>query len=170
MENKGDSIQVTDETAAAGKHSVKITDAPGLTNPWDPHLVYHPSRREGRVRNSFDLRVEQASHVSFEWRDWSGSPYITGPSFVIRDGRLILPGADPLDLPMDAWVHFEVQASLGKGAGDTWELAVTRSGQPLRVFKSLPFRKEAFKKLTWIGFTSSATTKTSFYLDNFVVE
>jgi hypothetical protein len=30
VENKGDSIIVTDETAASGKHSLKITDAPGL--------------------------------------------------------------------------------------------------------------------------------------------
>ena len=132
--------------------------------------MYHPNWSQGPVRNSFDLRVEQASNVSFEWRDWSSSPYVTGPSFVIRDGHLTVPGAAPLLLPLEAWVHFEIKAALGKSARDTWDLVVTLPGQAAQLFPALPFRRDAFKKLTWIGFSSNATTNTSFYLDNFIVE
>ncbi|MBC8373882.1 MAG: hypothetical protein H8E53_09840 [Planctomycetes bacterium] len=39
VENKGDAIVVTDETAAAGERSLKIVDAPGLRNAFNPHYV-----------------------------------------------------------------------------------------------------------------------------------
>ena len=40
VENKGDAIIVTNETAATGKQSLKILDAPGLEQVYNPHLVY----------------------------------------------------------------------------------------------------------------------------------
>ena len=67
VENQGDSIVVTDETAASGKHSLKFTDAPGLRNTYDPHscLLTEPFirrddfefRASRRVRREFDRRV-----------------------------------------------------------------------------------------------------------------
>jgi hypothetical protein len=57
VENKGDSIAVTDEIAAGGSHSLKITDAPGLQNAWNPHLVYSPNHASGTTRCAFDLRI-----------------------------------------------------------------------------------------------------------------
>ncbi|MBD3182411.1 right-handed parallel beta-helix repeat-containing protein, partial [Candidatus Poribacteria bacterium] len=38
VENKGDSIAVTDETASSGKQSLKVTDAPGLQHSFNPHF------------------------------------------------------------------------------------------------------------------------------------
>ena len=38
MENKGDSIVVTEESAAGGKRSLKTTDAPGLKQEFNPAL------------------------------------------------------------------------------------------------------------------------------------
>ncbi|MGD8500746.1 MAG: right-handed parallel beta-helix repeat-containing protein, partial [Phycisphaerales bacterium] len=54
VENKGDSITVTDETAADGRHSLKIVDAPGLQHTYNPHYVYKPNHGTGITRCSFD--------------------------------------------------------------------------------------------------------------------
>jgi hypothetical protein len=169
LENKGDSILVTEETAAAGKRSLKITDAPGLKDSWKPHLCVRMDHSEGTPRNVFDLRVEQLSNVNFEWRDWSESQYYTGPMFTIRNGKLTA-GGQTVEVPLNTWIRFEVSAGLGKSDTGKWTLALTPAGQPKREFKALPYSNPKFKKLTWIGYTSNADVATSFYLDNFGVE
>jgi len=165
-ENKGDSILITDETAATGKHSLKITDAPGLSAAHNPHLYYQPSFTNGVVSNSFDLRIEKASMIDFEWRDTSAGDYQTGIHLRIRDGRLQV-GESAMALPPGQWVHFELTAGLGKASTGKWSLTVRVPGQPPREFKDQPFAKPQFKKLTWVGFTSNATKTTAFHLDNF---
>ncbi|HEY3323130.1 MAG TPA: right-handed parallel beta-helix repeat-containing protein [Planctomycetota bacterium] len=169
VEGKGDSVLVTDETAAAGKHSVKITDVPGLKNQWMPHITWKANYATGTVVNSFDLRVEKLSNVGFEWRDYSQGNYETGPRFDIRDGAVKLPDGKSLEIPLDKWVHYEISQQLGE-AGGKWSLTVTVPDKPAQEFKDLACAKPNFKKLTWVGFSSNATVATSFYLDNFVLK
>ena len=84
VENRGDAIVITDEAAAGGKQSVKIVDAPGLKNVFDPHLTYENlGHKTGRIYNSFDLRVANDTRLNFEWRDYGEPPYATGPQFAI---------------------------------------------------------------------------------------
>ena len=45
-------------------------------------------------------------------------------------------------------------------------MSVTLPGQRPRRFKGLKNGSTKFEKLTWVGFTSNATNKTVFYLDN----
>ncbi|MGD0092050.1 MAG: hypothetical protein ABSE73_19225, partial [Planctomycetota bacterium] len=170
VENKGDSIVVTEETAASGKRSLKITDAPGLTNVWDPHIAWRPNYAKGTVGNGFALRVEKASIVGFEWRDWSQWDYQTGARFDINAGVLNLPGGEKLDLPLDQWVRFEISGGVGAASTGKWTLAVQAPGQALREFKDLPYGKPGFKKLTWVGFSSNATVSTTYYLDDFTLK
>ena len=172
IENRGDSILVTDITAAAGKHSLKITDAEGLAKTYNPHLVYRGMNYgEGRVHNSFDLRVEEGSYVQFEWRDYqTRSPYITGPRFTVRDAKLQMPGGIVESLPVGKWVRFEIMADMSEARGSRWTLRVTSSGRKARVFRDLLFANPNCHKLNWIGFTSNANWRTEFYLDNFVLK
>ncbi|MBN1844221.1 MAG: hypothetical protein JW810_00960, partial [Sedimentisphaerales bacterium] len=167
VENKGDSIRITDETAAGdGNHSLKITDAAGLQYGYNPHYVYRTNYRDGLVGNSFDLRIAADSLINFEWRDWYGNPYHTGPAFEIRQGRLILPGQAPLAIPADRWLHFDLMAGVGRKNNGRWNLSVILPGQgPLR-FAGLGHRSDKFQHLNWVGFTSNNTQPTSFYLDN----
>jgi hypothetical protein len=162
VENKGDSIAVTDETAASGSHSLKITDAPGLQNVWDPHLVYSPNHGTGTTRCAFDLRIS----INHEWRDWRNSPYGVGPSFSIVGDALQVTGKTLVNLPLSKWVHLEVAADLGPKNTGTWNLIVTLPGQVPKTFNALKNGSSTFEKLTWLGFTSNATDKTTFYLDN----
>ena len=128
VENKGDSIEVTDETAAGGTHSLKITDAPGLQNAFNPHLVYSPNHGSGTTRCSFDLRLGPGVSINHEWRDWRLSPYAVGPSFWINGNILQVAGKTLLTLPGGTWVHFEIAADLGKDNSHTWDLTVTLPG------------------------------------------
>lgn len=165
---KGDSILVTDQVAAGGKRSLKVTDAPGLKDGWKPHLCERVKFSEGQAQNTFDLRLEPGANISFEWRDWSESQYHTGPQFTIRDGQLRA-GGQKLDLPLNQWVGFEVTAGLGQRDTGKWTLRVSIPGQPAREFKDLPLSSGKFKKFTWVGFSSNADAATVFYLDNFAV-
>ena len=162
---------VTDETAAGGKHSVKIVDAPGLRNDYDPHLTYESLGHErGQIHNSFDLRVAKDTRMTFEWRDYGLAPYVSGPRFTLYDTHLSFGKGKALSLPADAWIHFEIVAGLADAAKEGWTLRVTVPGQAPQEFRNLAMESLRFKKLDWIGFMSNATHKTTFYLDNLVLK
>ncbi|MHC4743578.1 MAG: right-handed parallel beta-helix repeat-containing protein [Planctomycetota bacterium] len=166
VEGKGDAIAVTDSTAASGRRSVQIIDAAGLQHAFNPHLVYTPNHSEGVTRCSFDMRIEEGVQLNHEWRDWRSSPYRVGPSFWVNGTKLRVRERGLMELPLGQWVHFDVSARLqNKGAG-TWDLTVTAAGQQPRKFRGLKNGSDKFEKLTWVGFTSNATKKTVFYLDN----
>lgn len=166
VENKGDSILVTDETAASGHHSLKFTDAPGLQNAFDPHLVFSPSHFSGVTTLNFALRVDAEADVVHEWRDWRGDPYRVGPAFSITGGKLILGGKPVLDIPPAVWVHYQIRAGIGPNANHRWSLIVTVPGHSPYSFSDLPNGTPGFDALTWLGFVSNATEKTAFYLDD----
>lgn len=166
VENKGDAIAVTDETAAGGRHSLKIVDAPGLQFAFNPHLVYAPHHTEGVTRFAFDMRLEENVVMYHEWRDWRSNPYRVGPSFWVQQGKLQVGGQDLLELPVGEWVHFEVAAGIGPQVTGTWDLAVTLPDQEPQRFEGLANGSPEFQMLTWLGFSSNATEKTVFYLDN----
>ena len=165
VENKGDGISVTDETAAAGKHSLKIVDAPGLQFQYNPHFFYNPGHADGVTRFRFKMRIEPGVNMYHEWRD-DASPYRVGPSLAVRDGKLIVGARDLLELPPGEWVGFEVAAGLGSKSSGTWDLVVTLPGQEPRAFKGLRNGSPDWKTLTWLGFSSMATDRAVFYLDD----
>ena len=167
VERKGDSIAVTDETAASGRHSLKIVDAPGLQHAFNPHYVYKPNHSSGITICSFDMRIENGVRISHEWRDWRTSPYRVGPNLSVNGTKLQIASKSLMDLPVAKWVHFEITAALANKDMGTWDLAVNVPGQTPRRFKGLKNGGKKFDRLTWVGFTSNATQKTVFYLDNF---
>ncbi|MCD6395680.1 MAG: hypothetical protein J7M40_19520, partial [Planctomycetes bacterium] len=169
VEGKGDAIVITDETSASGKQSLKIVDAPGLKNTFNPHCVYPLNHTEGVTTSQFDLRADKGVNIGCEWRDWSINPYRTGPAFWIQDGKLKLRGRTIMDMPVDEWVHFDVSAALGDKSSGTWNMTVTMPQKQPRLFEGLKNNSDKFDKLTWLGFTSNAITKTVFYVDNLLI-
>jgi hypothetical protein len=164
VEGKGDSVGVTEETAAGGKRSLKVRDAPGLQRPYDPHFYFSPAHTQGVTRCSFDLRVEPATDFIHEWRDRSNR-YRVGPSFRITGGQLLLGGRNVLTIPPGQWVHFEISAGLGSASTATWDLGVTLPGGETRRFTGSKFAPE-WKRLDWLGFISNADGPSVYYLDN----
>ena len=165
VERKGDAVTLTNETAAGGKQSLKVQDAPGLTHGFNPHFFFVPHHKEGMTRCAFDLRVESGSILYTEWRDDS-APYRVGPSLWIRRGKLSAGGKVLMEIPAGVWLHVESSAGLGPNSTGTWELRLAVPGQQPRVFAGLPNGNPQWRKLDWLGFSSSATEKVVFYLDN----
>jgi hypothetical protein len=164
VENKGDSVEVTDQVAASGTKSLRITDAPGLQFAYNPHFYYTPNHTEGVSKCSFDMRVENGVVMYHEWRD-SSTPYKVGPSFWVKGGQLTVADKPLVAMPPGEWVHIEVTAGLGAKSTGTWELTVTVPGQEPRKFADLAC-DPTWKSLTWLGFSSSADAKVVYYLDN----
>ena len=168
VEGKGDAIGVTEETAASGKRSLKVTDAPGLNSRFNPHFYFSPRHKQGVSRCEFDLRVEAGAEFYHEWRD-NSSPYRVGPSLWIVGGKLSVAGKPLAEVPAGQWAHLEISAGLGDRSTGTWELKVTLPGQAPQTFADLPCNPQ-WKQLDWLGFVSNADAKTVFYLDNLVLE
>ena len=166
VENRGDAIAVTEETAAGGARSLKIRDAAGLRHIFNPHLVYLPTYTRGVARMSFDLRLEAGVDMFHEWRSWEAQPYRVGPTFGIREGKLFLGGKEAMRLPVGRWFRVEIVAKVVQDADGVWELAVTVPGAAPRRFEALPNGSPAFANLTWVGWSSMADAETVFYLDN----
>jgi len=170
VEGKGDQIVVTDETAAAGKRSLKVIDNTDLQHAFNPHFFFVPAHTEGVTKVAFDLRVGPGVVFHHEWRDDSG-PYRVGPSLRVHHGKLIAAGREVMEFPENTWVHFEISAGLGPQSTGTWDLAVTvpgpgSSARVVTAQKGLKNGTPDWKKLDWLGFCSIATEKTVFYLDN----
>lgn len=164
-QNKGDGIQISEDQAASGRRSLKITDAPGLDPSWDPHYVLKPGYKSGTVRLSFQVRMEKGARFFTEFRS-AGQPYLSGPYLAFENGRILARQGKVLcALPEDTWAKVEMTVPLaGEGAG-RWQLRVTRSGQVAETFTDLPCQ-EGWNELAWLGFVSTAKDKTAFWLDD----
>ncbi|MBI2928879.1 MAG: hypothetical protein HYY24_24715 [Verrucomicrobia bacterium] len=168
VENKGDSLAVTEETAASGRRSLKFQDAPGFQSAFNPRLVYAPHHTAGTTQCAFDLRVESGAVMYHEWRD-DANPYRVGPIFWIRDGKLSVAGNELMAVPAGQWVHIEIIAKLGAQATGTWDLAVRLPGRETKAFRDLKTGSPDWRKLDWLGFVSNADARTAFYLDNLLL-
>ncbi|AMV37873.1 right-handed parallel beta-helix repeat-containing protein [Planctomyces sp. SH-PL62] len=158
-------VTVTEETAASGRRSLKIADAAGLKNGFDPHFYYAPHYASGLATCSFAVLAEPGAVFYHEWRD-GASPYRAGPSVWIADGKLKVAGREVADVPAGTWLHVEIQARLPEGDAEaTWSLAVTRPGaEPLRL-ADLPC-PPGWKTVDWVGFVSPAEHPTAVHLDD----
>jgi len=161
-----DRLAVTDQLAATGKRSLRITDSPDMTHFWDPHFFYQPHRRRGVVTGSFDIHLGPGADVGHEWRD-DRSPYRVGPSLRIDpDGRVTAGGKHLMDVPRDTWITVGVTCGLGEAATGTWDLSVTVHGRPARRFEKLPCGNPQFDQLEWLGTTSLARENAVVHVDN----
>ncbi len=167
VEGKGDSIGVTDEHAARGKHSLKMVDAPGLKHTFNPHFYYTPNHTQGISRVAFAMRLEEGVRMYHEWRTADGSSYRIGPTFHIHgDGKLRAAGRALADLPSGEWIEIEIAAAVGEDADGTWSLTVASADREPQQFDNLPSGHTDFADLTWIGWMSTATDRRVFYLDD----
>jgi hypothetical protein len=163
---KGASVAVTDRTKpAGGKRCLAITDQAGLSATYNPHFYYQPKHTKGITRLAFDIRLSADAQVHHEWRDTS-KPYQVGPSLRIADGKMQIRGKPPLALPVDKWVRVEISAGMGPAATGTWDLTVNAPGQPPVKHTKLPYGRGKMKTLQWLGFSSLATKRTVYHLDN----
>lgn len=164
-EGRPNAIVVSDETAASGKRSLKVSDAAGLKQAFNPHFHFAPHHVRGVTRGRFALRIESGTFFQHEWRD-QASPYRTGPSLTIREGKLMAAGRELMAVPTDTWLQLEIVAKLGETSPGVWDLRVKVGEGPLREFLGLKHASAGWSELHWLGFVSQADAATTFYVDN----
>jgi len=166
-EDRPELVGISDEQAATGRQSLRVQDVGDLAREFNPHFYYRPNYTEGVALCSFDIRVDAATVFYHEWRD-AAAPYLVGPSLRIEHGVLSAQGIEPIDLPVDAWVHIEVTAPLGKRAG-TWQLTVTLPDGSERHCDGLAVGSPGWRELRWLGFVSNGCEPAVWYIDNIKV-
>jgi hypothetical protein len=161
---KDATARVTDELACTGHKCLKLIDRPGQKLPWDPHIYFDPGFEEGRIEDSFDLRLGAGAALTHEWRDMTLNPYVTGPSITVGTDRKLRAGnRELLTLPQDTWVHLSLVGGLGPQQNGKWTIEVTVADQPVQRFADLPCAK--LKHLHWLGWTSNGVGGV-YWLDN----
>jgi hypothetical protein len=126
-----------------------------------PPTVFAPEPPPLAIPDDFE------APFNHEWRD-QASPYRTGPSIWIENGKLRASGQELTEIPISEWVRIEVRAGLGQKADGTWSLTVSQSGKPPVHKSGLPCAK-GWKSLNWLGFVSQASQPTAFHLDDLKV-
>lgn len=160
-------IRVTDETAATGRKSLKITDAARLKKPFYPYLHATPKNVEsGAVHMAFDVMLDPTKpcHLSFEMRDEKNG----GASGVLMefnpDGSILASRRKVSVTPPGLWTHAEIRFQLGPGAPKQYELAIRSKSHEQRF--TLPFVNPSLTGVDWIGFCAGRDTHGAAYLDN----
>ena len=161
--------RVTEEHAAGGKRSLKLTDGPGQKVVFTPHVYYRCRFDEGRMVGRFAVRIDKDTRFRYQWRHYEGG-YRTGPAVDIHPGGKLVHEAkgkrDLLVLPTERWIRFEVSCELGEKAAGTFDLAVHLPGRDKpTTFRDLP-RDERFGRLDWVGLICNGQQKTTVYVDD----
>ncbi|HQA39259.1 MAG TPA: right-handed parallel beta-helix repeat-containing protein, partial [Kiritimatiellia bacterium] len=160
-------VQVTDATAAGGRHALRVRDE---LADYEPHFYAYPVRRQGAVAFSCDLRVGEGAAPSLELRDvdpwYSSGPLVT----IAKDGLMRgAHGRELLKIPHQVWFHLELRTAVGKAGTGRYEVRVRLPGEAqARVFTDLPCAP-GFKALGWVGFCSSGAVGSVYEIDNLVL-
>ena len=171
-EEQGASIRVADDAAAAGRHSLKISDAAGLQPSWQPHFYYQPHLTAGRVRQSFDILLRPDALLFTEWRDEAAYPACIGPSVTFDGaGRVVASGKPLATIPVGEWVHVEIECELRQAARPgAYSVMLQPAGKPAERFEAIPYAGADFAELHWLGFVSTASTAAVVHLDNLRIQ
>lgn len=176
VENKGDSIGVSEEAASpiplangqsrVSKRSLMIQDAPDLKVEWDPHFGIKTGWKNGEIHVAFDVMSRKEESWLFEIRDEDKTGYLTGLGLKWNNGVLsgVGGGLAKATMPVaeNQWVRVEILSVMGSGE---CTLKFTREDGQKAEFAKLPCAPEwkASGFLVWI---SLGKTKTAMFLDN----
>jgi hypothetical protein len=163
----GADIRISNQRAATGEQSLMIVDSPDATPAWEPHFYYVPRLREGIVRQSFQVWFDRNAEFFTEWRDTGTYPRNIGPSLHFTgDGRISAAGRELTGVPPESWITVAIEAALGKQTEPTFTLTIRTEDGKVRAFPRLPISGEDFRELHWLGFSSTGTKESVFYVDN----
>jgi hypothetical protein len=154
-------VTVSDESPAAGKRCVKLSDAAGCSFWPFMHRSVTPFRK-GRARLSFDVRVDGADCLLEVRYEGKGA----GPlARFNHDGKLSTTAGEAMSFPLGQWLHVQCDFALGVEQ-PSYALTVTVPGQEPRVFTHLKYATEWFFLCDSVYFVGSGDAPGSFSLDN----
>jgi len=148
--------------------SLKVQDAPGLAQSFEPVLHIHPGWAAGRFVAGFDVMAQPGADWFFEMRGRSGE-YAAGPMVTWRKGKLYagIGDAPPLaDIPPDEWFRVAITATTGAGS---YDVELTRQDGSRREFRKLPCMP-SWKDAGYLLFSGQGSEKAAFFIDNLRLE
>jgi hypothetical protein len=155
---------------------LRFVDAPGLKNAWQPHVYYGPQYDSGKIHFSIDFMNSKEAPADFyiEFRDWEKELFV-GPTFrVTQDGAFYVNGLlgaggeQVATVPAGEWCNVTIDFTLGQEADGAYTLKLSVPGkQSLEITR--PFGHPSFRKVTWLGISSTSTERTVFYVDNVIL-
>ena len=165
-------IVVTEEHAAAGTRSLKLVDAPGLAQVWQPRIFWPLRFEEGAVRFTCDLRLDgERPPVLYidprQYSDTGGREYFSGPMLQINQQGEITAGQPRqviATVPFDTWFRLELTMSLGQAAGSSEMLLTVGDQEPQQLI--VPHASPDFARLERVVVASLTDGESVFYLDN----
>lgn len=160
-------IRLSKDRPAQGESCLEVTNTTDGGAVYNPYLHYSPRYEQGEIRIGFSLRVQKNAELYVELRDRS-IPYRVGPRFRIAKETFAIDGMEPIALPKDAWVRFEIETTVGDSSTGTWTLILTFPDGGKKVFDDVKFKHSDWKSLDWFGLcgTSKTTENASFFLDD----
>ena len=162
---EGSAVEVSEETAAAGRRSLKVSEAGGLQYPWEPYITYTVNWDDGIAQGGFDLYLQPGTVFEYAWRD-DPARYNLGPALrVDGQGVLTANGKQVGRLPVGEWVRLDVVCPLGERADGTYSLIVKVGRRPSQRFDSLACSRD-FKLLNCVVIASTGKGPGAFYIDN----
>lgn len=170
------SALVTDEAVKQGRHSLKFTDSADAKNLWEPHVIYNPNYRSGKIHFSLAMMNSATEPADFyvEFRDWE-KELLVGPSFrVTPDGKLLMNdrmgtgGTEIATVPNGVWYTVDMDFELGEKAPGDYTLTLSVPGAA-DVVKTMPFPDASLRKVTWFGLSSTSAARAVFYVDNLIL-
>jgi len=164
-----ETLAVSDETAASGRHSLKFIDGSSDQPYYEPELAYDLNFTEGIAVLRFDLRLEPGAVFRSDLRDERGINGV-GPSVVFDHGTLRVGDRELTEVPEGQWFHVEIEAGLAGAANGTFAIAITLPDQDPKRFKSLPCQRQDFFQAHRCFLSAYATEEAVFYLDNIHIE
>ncbi|HJN17204.1 MAG TPA: hypothetical protein QGH10_16990, partial [Armatimonadota bacterium] len=158
-------VEVTDEAAAGGNQSLRITEQPGLEHGFEPYITYMLDQEDGLLELGLDLRCDEGGPFVFECRD-DPHAYSLGPQLTVdAEGWLSANGERLLQLPRGEWARLDIACILGEESTGTYDLTVTTAGDAPREFNDLA-HAEGFSTLACVVIMSTGDDDARFYIDN----
>lgn len=177
---EGASVAVTDETAALGERSLRLSAAGGAKKGPSVSACWRPFRK-GTARLSCDMKVDAGAACELELRHDGIGTMDSGPSLAVNSNGDLLARNFPMQvyyfgsalssgervlmtIPPNTWFHLVIDMRLGmQNAGYT--LAVTVQGQEPRTFTGLCLG-QWFLACQSVHFVGARESSGSFYVDN----
>jgi len=173
------SIATTNETAAAGKGSLKFTDDPVAPMSWNPDLENSPSPFGapdyiGGILD-FDMRVGADAEVLVALRSKSarerlGEQACPGPAINFGGGKINIAGNAFCDLPIDQWIHVNLAYDFASGTQISKSTLTVTLPDGTKKSINTTTENQSYDQTDWLVVSGGATKHAAFYLDNFKLE
>lgn len=168
----GGTIRVTDETAAEGKQSLKISKVPGLAKPFYPYCWFETRWSDGLLTVATAVRLEPGAILSIDMRqNEPNGRLVTGPRLrLAADGALRVGTRDLCALAAAKWYRLSLTTKLGGAADGLFDLVVTDADGKRSEYRGLAMTDRAFRRLDWCGFICEGDRAQTVYLDDVTIQ